>query len=101
MAEYTEIHPHADCCRSNGARVDETGNRFTATPDGCKESCDVNAECRYFSHSTEWENCIFCSECDFTYTDNAKYYTSWKKVGAGTVSLMRVSELGYCIFVIL
>jgi len=79
-AQYIQIHSAADCCRSNGAKIDHSGNGFAATPGGCEELCDSTFGCLYFSHSTKWDNCQLCSECDLITSGNAKYYTSWERV---------------------
>merc|ERR1712141_80252 len=97
-SEYAEIHPYAACCRSNGAKVGGSGNGFSATPDGCEELCDSTPDCLYFSHSEKWGNCQLCSKCDFTYGGNARYYTSWQKVGEDCqVNSQCDSEREHCI----
>ena len=88
------IHTTADCCRNNGAEVtyeststnlwgqevvDHTVKYGCHTE--CEALCNSKPQCHYFSHSTEWDNCVLCSACDFTESGSASYYTSWAKTG--------------------
>ena len=94
------IHTTADCCRNNGAEVtyESTSTQTHTNAWGytyevvvqndefschteCEALCNSRPQCHYFSHSERWANCVLCSECDFTESGNAGYYTSWAKTG--------------------
>ena len=92
------IHNAADCCRNNGAKIEYSVTSTSTNLWGqqvtdhtvdfgchveCEAICNSKSDCKYFSHSTRWDNCVLCSECDFTESGNSRYYTSWEK-GVGT-----------------
>ena len=86
---FEQVHAAASCCRSTPARPSEvqifkTRNGFAPRPDGCQALCAARKQCRYFSHSTDFENCILCSSCN-NWVIRRGFgfrYTSWKRVSA-------------------
>lgn len=64
--------PSVKCCRnkptSRGAidwnvTLKLTNANYANWPSGCEALCDSFGECRYFSHSTKWRQCILCRAC--------------------------------------
>ena len=68
-----------DCCRSNDAMIFKTGNTHAATPKGCEAGCLSTVACRFFSHSTLYGICVYCSACSLESKRNSKQYTSWRR----------------------
>lgn len=75
---YAMVHPAADCCRTVGevGRVDQ---RRAKIPRDCVAACNELSDCKYFSHSTEYEFCELCNACDYESGGPAGTYTSWKR----------------------
>jgi len=78
-SDYVQIHAAADCCRNNNAQIEGTANDVASTPSDCEARCTELETCNYFSHSSAFKNCSFCSACDLTTTGNSAVYTSWEK----------------------
>ena len=94
--DYEQIHTSAECCRSNGAHltpamectgIHNSCNGAAPSPSDCETECSALGDCNYFSHSLQWENCVFCSMCDFTTSGNGGLYTSWQKRSAFPISM--------------
>ena len=86
---FVQIHSAAACCRSSSARpsavqIFKTGSGYAAQPDGCEALCASSVGCKYFSHSTDFENCVLCSACDELIVRRGFgfRYTSWKRTEA-------------------
>ena len=68
-----------DCCRSNSAMIFKTGNNYAATPNDCEAACLSSVACRFFSHSTPFKICVYCSSCSLQVKRLSKVYTSWRR----------------------
>jgi len=76
---YHQVKTAGQCCR--GDSIDFSGDGYSKTPAGCEVLCNKNPACRYFDHSTTWNNCYLCADCDDGNSDQAAYawFTSWAK----------------------
>merc|ERR1719487_1119920 len=77
---YVKIGHGKDCCRYNNAQVGSVKNWIGNNPRVCEAGCNAIKGCRYFSHSTTWQNCVYCSRCDLSSRSNGFRYTSWQKM---------------------
>merc|ERR1719492_547640 len=79
-ADYEKINSAGDCCRNNDAQIGRTADGESDSPADCVDACNDNPECKFFSHTTKWQNCVLCSKCDISGAPgNGRHYTSWEK----------------------
>merc|ERR1719487_2033786 len=77
---YVKIGHGKDCCRYNNAQVGSVKYWIGNDPSVCEAGCNAIKGCRYFSHSTTWQNCVYCNRCDLSSRSNGFRYTSWQKM---------------------
>jgi hypothetical protein len=83
-ASYTLEKSSGQCCRGDDIYISSNG--FSSDPQDCEPLCDSNSLCKFFDHSTEWNNCVLCADCDEDGSGDWQYllYTAWEKVTTTT-----------------
>lgn len=99
---YTKISNGGNCCRGTGGELPkgDTPDGDADTPAKCEADCTSNPVCKWFSHSSEWKNCMLCSECEITAEGHSGKYTSWQQgflpEGGATSDYVEIHRAGAC-----
>lgn len=76
------------CC--GGSRWRGPLDKGIALPRACHPRC-LEMKCSYFSHSTFYQECIFCDDCNAA-SDHSSHYTSWRSLPSGSSAASPVSS---------